>query len=73
MNVDHRRLGVGLALTGLLLLLTLRVWASPIASTIMGRPRAGVVAFLGIPVFLLVVGAGIAVFLWGEQLGLERG
>lgn len=73
MNVDHRRLGVGLALAGLLLLLTLRVWASPIASTIMGRPRVGVVAFLGIPVFLLVVGAGIAVFLWGEQLGLERG
>lgn len=70
MNVDHRRLGVGLALAGLLLLLTLRIWASPIASTITGRPRVGVVAFLGIPVLLVVVGAGIVVFLWGDELGI---
>lgn len=70
MNVDHRRLGVGLALVGLLMLLTLRVWASPLALTITGRPRTSVVAFLGIPLFLLVVGAGIVVFLWGDELGL---
>lgn len=70
MTVDHRRLGVGVAIAGLLLLLTLRIWASPITMTITGRPRTGVVAFLGIPLFLLVVGVGIVIFLWGEELGL---
>lgn len=70
MTVDHRRLGVGIAAAGLILLLTLRLWASPVAMAITGRPRVSVVAFLGIPLFLLVVGAGIVVFLWGDELGL---
>lgn len=70
MTVDHRRLGVGLAVAGVLLLLTLRIWASPLVVTVMGRSHVGVVAFLGIPLFLLVVAAGIVVFLWGEELGL---
>lgn len=70
MDVDHRRLGVGIAIVGFLLLLTLRVWASPIALVITGRPGVNVVTFLLIPVLLLVVGAGIAVALWGEELGL---
>lgn len=71
MDVDHQRLGVGVAVVGVLLLLSLRLWASPVALAVTGRPRVGVVAFLGIPFFLLVVGAGIVIFLWGDQLGLE--
>lgn len=70
MNVDHRRLGAGVAVAGLVLLLTLRIWASPIALTITGRSQVSVVAFLGIPLLLLVVGVGIVIFLWGDDLGL---
>lgn len=70
MRVDHRRLGVGVAVVGVVLLLTLRVWASPISLIITGRSGVSVVAFLLIPVLLLVVGAGVAIALWGEQLGL---
>jgi len=70
MNVDNRRLGVGVAAIGLILLLTLRLWASPLIVTITGRPRVSVVAFLAIPLFLLVIGAGIVIFLWGEELGI---
>lgn len=70
MSVDHRRLGVGVAVVGLVLLMSLRLWASPIALTITGRRGVSLVAFLGIPVLLLVVGAGIVIALWGDQLGL---
>lgn len=70
MSVDHRRLGVGIAAVGLVLLLTLRLWASPIALTITGRPGVNVLTFLGIPLFLLVVAAGVFIFLWGEELGI---
>lgn len=70
MNVDHRRLGVGVAAVGLLLLLTLRIWASPLALEITGRSRVSLVAFLAIPVVLAIVGAGVVIFLWGEELGL---
>ena len=70
MDVDNRRLGVAVAVLGLVLLLTLRLWASPVAIIVTGRPRVSVVAFLGIPLFLLVIGAGIAIFLWGEELGI---
>jgi hypothetical protein len=69
MDVDNRRLGVAVAVVGLLLLLTLRLWASPVAMTVTGRPRVSVVSFLAIPLFLLVIGAGIVVFLWGDELG----
>lgn len=69
MNVDNRRLGVAVAVIGLLLLLTLRLWASPVAMTVTGRPEVSVVSFLAIPLFLLVIGAGIVVFLWGDELG----
>lgn len=69
MSVDHRRLGVGVAVVGLVLLMTLRLWASPIALTVTGRRSVSLVTFLGIPVLLLVVGAGIVIALWGEQLG----
>lgn len=70
MNVDNRRLGVAVAAIGLVLLLTLRVWASPIIMTITDRPRVSVLSFLAIPVLLVVIGAGIIIFLWGEELGI---
>lgn len=70
MDVDNRQLGVAVATVGLVLLLTLRLWASPVAMIVTGRPRVSVVAFLGIPLFLLVIGAGVTIFLWGEELGL---
>lgn len=70
MDVDNRRLGVAVAGIGLILLLTLRAWASPLALTITGRPGVSVVTFLAIPVVLLVVAAGIAIFVWGEELGI---
>ena len=70
MDVDHRRLGVAVAALGFLLLLSLRLWASPITMIVTGRSRVNVVAFLGIPLFLLVIGAGIVIFLWGEEIGL---
>lgn len=70
MDVDNRRLGLAVGGVGLLLLLTLRFWASPVARTVTGRSDVSVAAFLAIPVVLLVVGAGIAIFLWGEELGI---
>lgn len=71
MNVDTRRLGVGIAAVGVVLLLTLRLWASPIAITITGRAHSSTATFLAIPVVLLVVAAGIVIALWGEELGLQ--
>lgn len=70
MDVDNRRLGAGIAVLGLVLLLSLRLWASPVATTITGRARVGTVAFLGIVLFLLVIGAGIVIFFWGDELGI---
>lgn len=61
------RVGIALVLVGILSLVTLRFWASPIASRILGRESVGVVAFLGIPLFLLLVGAGIVLFVWGPE------
>ena len=70
MDVDNRRFGVGIILIGFFLLLSLRLWASPIAMTITDRSRVSVVAFLAIPLFLLIIGAGIVIFLWGDELGI---
>ena len=70
MDVDNRRFGVGIILIGFFLLLSLRLWASPIAMTITDRSRVNVVAFLSIPLFLLIIGAGIVIFLWGDELGI---
>jgi len=72
MNVDNRRLGVAVAAVGLFLLLTLRIWASPIVMTVTGRGSVALVSFLAIPLFLLVIAAGIAIFLWGEEFGFGR-
>jgi len=58
------RYGVGTVVLGMVCLIALRVWASPIARTAMGRGRNGLLEFLLIPVFLGVVGLGILLFLW---------
>jgi hypothetical protein len=70
MAVNHRRLGVGIVVVGVVLLVTLRLWASPLALIITGRPGVSVVTFLLMPLLLLVVGAGIVIALWGDELGL---
>lgn len=71
MDIDHRRLGVGVVVVGLVLLVTLRLWASPLALIITDRPGVSVVTFLLMPLLLLVVGAGIVIALWGDNLGLQ--
>lgn len=65
-----RRHGVAIVAIGILLLLVLRFWASPVGRRITGRSDVGVVAFLGIPLFLVLVTVGIAVFLFEPA---ERG
>lgn len=70
MGVDHRRLGVGIVVIGLVLLVTLRLWASPIALVITDRPGVSLVTFLVMPLLLVFVGAGIVIALWGDDLGL---
>lgn len=65
-TLRERSTATGVALIGLgvLLLLALRFWASPLARYTTGRDPPGLVAFLGVGVFLVVVGTGIALFLW---------
>jgi hypothetical protein len=58
------RYGVGTVVAGLVLLIALRLWASPIAREVTGRGENGLIEFLLIPVFLGVVGFGILLFLW---------
>lgn len=61
---DSTRYGVGIVVAGLILLLVLRLWASPIARAVTGRAQNGLLEFLLIPTFLAVVGVGILLFLW---------
>ncbi len=63
--------GLLTVLAGLALLLGLRLWASPVARRITGRSENGLVEFLLIPVFLIVVAAGVALFLWEPDRGLR--
>lgn len=58
------RYGLLTLVAGVLLLFALRLWASPLGRRITGRSENGLVEFLSIPVFFLVVGGGIALFLW---------
>lgn len=60
----HRELGVLIVVAGLAMLITLRWWTSPILRRVTGRNEISVLAFLLIPAFLLVIGAGIALVLW---------
>lgn len=65
-RVRERSTATGAALVGVgvLLLLALRFSASPLARRITGQEPPGFVDFLGIPLFFVVVGVGIALFLW---------
>jgi|GEM_PF-1769204 len=58
------RYGILTAAAGLVLLVGLRVWASPIIRTATGRGSNGLLEFLLIPVFLGVVLVGVLLFLW---------
>lgn len=60
--------GLMTVLAGLVLLLGLRLWASPIARRITGNEN-GLVEFLLIPAILLVITAGIVLFLWEPETG----
>lgn len=71
MEYDHRTVGAALAGAGVIAMLTLRFWASPLTSAVLGRDQVGLVPFLGIPLLLLLVGAGIAIAVWGDELGLS--
>lgn len=65
----NRELGVLTVAAGLFLLLVLRAWMSPIARNITGQTGRGLVEFLLIPVFFLVVAAGTLLFLWEPETG----
>lgn len=63
----NRQLGVATVLLGVLLLLSLRAWTSPLTRDATGSGEPGLVEFLLIPLFLIVVGAGTALFLWEPE------
>lgn len=58
------RYGALTVVAGVVLLVALRVWASPLGRRITDRSGNGLLEFLSIPLFFLVVAAGIALFLW---------
>lgn len=58
-----KRYGAGMMALGFVLLVALRFWASPVGRSITGRNGVSVAAFLGIPLFLALLAAGIGVFL----------
>ncbi len=60
----HMALGAGLLALGIILLVGLRFWASPVARRITGTEPPGAIDFIGIPVFLVVAGLGLFLFLW---------
>lgn len=66
---NNRILGISLAIGGLLLLIILRFWTSPIVGRITARGPVGPLEFLLIPVFLALVAAGILLFLWEPETG----
>lgn len=58
------RLGMATILSGVVLLLLLRFWASPLVRVISGRAENGLAEFLMIPFVLVIVTVGIALMLW---------
>ena len=64
---NSTKYGFTVAVVGFVLLLLLRVWASPIARAVTGRSSNGLLEFLLIPVFLGIVGVGILLFLWEPE------
>lgn len=63
----NRELGVLTVLAGVVLLLGLRVWTSPLTRTATGADAPGLWEFLLIPVFFVVVAAGVGLFLWESE------
>lgn len=64
---NNRKIGLALTVLGVVLLLTLRWWTSPVLRRIMGREDIGAVAFLMIFVFFVPVAVGIALLLWEPE------
>lgn len=63
----NRKIGLALTVLGVVLLLTLRWWTSPVLRRITGREEIGAVAFLLILVFFIPIGVGIALMLWEPE------
>lgn len=70
MKLKSPILGIAVTVVGVLLLIGLRLWASPLALAITGREGVSVVTFLSMPLALLVVGIGIVLSIWGPDLEL---
>ena len=56
--------GAGAVVTGVILLVGLRFWTSPIAIEGTGRTGISPVEFAGIPLLLALVAIGIMLFVW---------
>jgi len=63
----NRKVGAVTVLTGLVLLIGLRIWTSPLLRGATGREEVGVLEFLLIPAFFLVVAIGVSLFLWDPE------
>lgn len=63
----NRELGAVTVLAGLVLLIGLRLWTSPIVRGITGRGEVSVLEFLLIPAFFVVVAIGVSLFLWEPE------
>lgn len=61
---NSTRYGIATVALGLVLLIGLRLWASPLTRRMTGRASNGLLEFLLIPVFLGVVLVGTLLFLW---------
>lgn len=59
-----RAIGGGAVVTGVILLLVLRFWTSPIAIEGTGRSGISPLEFAGIPLLLALIAIGIALFVW---------
>lgn len=68
---NSTKYGILTVLAGVVLLVGLRLWTSPIARRMTGRSANGLVEFLLIPVFLAVVAVGVLLFLWEPDTGLR--
>ena len=64
--------GLGAIVAGVVLLLVLRIWTSPVARTVTGRDSISVVSFLGIPLLLGLVALGIGLLLADSSAGARR-
>ena len=65
---NSTRYGIATVVAGLVLLIGLRLWASPLTRRITGRGANGLLEFLDSPVFLGLVGVGILLFLWEPEV-----